>query len=347
MKQASKISIDLLQWHESIDRNLPWKKDRDPYKIWLSEIIMQQTRIEQGTPYYLRFVDAYPTIDKLAHAPLDDVLKLWEGLGYYSRARNLHYAANQVMDEFGGVFPVDYPDVLSLKGVGKYTAAAIVSFAYDQSYPVVDGNVLRVISRLYGNTSPIDSKEGINAVYEWSQKIIDTSEPAQYNQAIMDLGSLVCSPRKPKCPICPFAEYCITHKDSLYDTIPHKVKKIKKRDRYFHYFHVEDGQSTLLKKREENDIWKGLYEFPLVETKGKTLTKKARAQFLKEELGFTNYDLLDKVSTKHILSHQNIYATIYRVSVDQLSSESYIKTKDWQSYALPVLLKKYLETVSS
>ena len=201
MKSFSK---KLLEWYNPTSRNLPWKQTNDAYKIWLSEIILQQTRVEQGTPYYLAFIKKYPTVKKLANAPLDDVLKLWEGLGYYSRARNLHVAAQQILEIHQGKFPETYAEIVALKGIGNYTAAAIASFAYNLPHAVVDGNVFRVLSRVFGIETPIDSTEGKKQFAQLAQQLLDKKKPSIHNQAIMDFGALVCKPQNPLCEQCPF-----------------------------------------------------------------------------------------------------------------------------------------------
>jgi len=328
---------------------MPWKLTQDPYKIWLSEIILQQTRVAQGQPYYEKFVKQYPTIQELAAAPQDEVMKLWQGLGYYSRARNMHHTAKTVVDDFGGIFPNTYKDVLSLKGVGKYTAAAIMSFAYGESHPVVDGNVLRVISRLHGITDAIDDKKTIDKIYELSEKYIKNVDPAKYNQAIMDIGALVCKPKNPTCISCPFSEVCSAKKDELIDQVPYKAKKIKKTTRYFHYLHVTSHRDNmLLKLRSGKGIWQGLYDMPLIEkTDSSTLEEEDVNNYL-TDMGISKYKWNNGHKTyKHILSHQTLFVVFHKVKVDDLKSigSEYIEVEKQELgiYGMPILISNYLK----
>ena len=258
----------LLNWARGIDRPMPWKGEKDPYLIWLSEIILQQTRVEQGRPYFERFKARYPTVEELADAPEDEVMKLWEGLGYYSRARNLHAAAKTVAATFGGRFPADHAKLLSLPGVGPYTAAAIASFAFALPFAVVDGNVFRILSRVLGIDTPIDTTAGKKQFSQIARELLDQDAPGRYNQAIMDFGALQCVPRNPDCENCPFADRCVARCTGRIAELPVKEKKLVKRDRYFHYFIPEWSGNVIIRKRTEKDIWRNLYEFPLVEWSG-------------------------------------------------------------------------------
>jgi len=350
MAKTNSIADILLHWHTTIDRNMPWKQTKDPYKIWLSEIILQQTRVAQGQPYYLRFVDEYPTVADLAAASLDEVLNLWQGLGYYSRARNMHAAAQHVVDHHGGVFPSTYEEVIALKGVGKYTAAAIMSFAYGERYPVVDGNVLRVISRLYGILDAIDDSKTINKIYELSDAIIKHADPAKYNQAVMDAGATMCTPKQPRCSICPLQSICVAYKKGLTADIPYKAKKVKKRTRHFHYLHLYDEyDSIVLRHRQGAGIWQGLYDMPLVEknTEGYLTDSEIETEAIVATGGTPLIEVIypSKVY-KHLLTHQLIYARFYRVKVQKLSHSAeglYTVSKaELSKYAMPVLLTNYL-----
>lgn len=244
---------------------MPWKGERDPYKIWLSEIILQQTRVEQGLPYYEKFVAAYPTVMHLAAAPEDEVLKNWEGLGYYSRARNLHTAAKYIAGSLAGRFPDTYEGIRALKGVGDYTAAAIASFAYDLPYAVLDGNVYRVLARFSGDDTPIDSPAGKKVFSSLAAALLDTTRPAAYNQAIMDFGATHCTPRQPACPVCPLQERCVAFQSGQVNKLPVKSKTAEKKDRFFVYAVFYHGDYTWVRQRGEKDIWQNLYEFPLLE----------------------------------------------------------------------------------
>ena len=257
----------IIRWYNKNKRDLPWRETRNPYLIWLSEIILQQTRVEQGLSYYLRFAEKYPTVKSLAASKEDDVLKLWQGLGYYSRARNLHQTAKRIVDEFSGKFPTDYSSILSLKGIGDYTAAAIASFAYDQKYPVVDGNVFRLLSRHFEMKTPIDTSAGKKEFTEMADGLMMNYPPAIFNQAIMEFGAKVCRPANPDCLKCPLNATCFSFKNKTVHLFPIKKNKTKTKKRYFNYIVIGDKNKFFIKKRIEKDIWQGLYDFPLIETK--------------------------------------------------------------------------------
>ncbi|MEL7223181.1 MAG: A/G-specific adenine glycosylase, partial [Bacteroidota bacterium] len=256
----------LIEWYDPGRRPLAWKHISDPYLIWLSEIILQQTRAEQGAPYFEKFKAAFPTVAELALAPEDQVMKLWEGLGYYSRARNLHAAAKFIYHELEGQFPSTYPDILQLKGVGSYTAAAIASFAYGLPHAVVDGNVYRVLSRFYGETTPIDTTTGKKRFAQLAQQLLAIDDPAIYNQAIMDLGATICTPKAPKCSVCPMADECQAYAENTWHALPVKVKKLQRKTRYFNFLVLQHPTFRVIQKRTAKDIWQNLYQFPLLET---------------------------------------------------------------------------------
>ncbi|MFN0015368.1 MAG: A/G-specific adenine glycosylase [Saprospiraceae bacterium] len=256
---------NLLAWHTSYQRPMPWKGERDPYKVWLSEVILQQTRVEQGLPYYERFTSTYPTVQQLAEAPEDEVLKLWEGLGYYSRARNLHAAAKHIASEHKGVFPNTYADIRVLPGVGDYTAAAIASFAFGMPYAVLDGNVYRVLARFFGIETPVGTPAAKQAFDALAQQLLDTGQPGAYNQAIMDFGAGQCTPRQPACAACPLADRCSAHLSGAVHRLPVKKKAAAKQHRFFVYAVFRQGGHVWVRQREAADIWANLYEFPLLE----------------------------------------------------------------------------------
>ena len=260
----SKFADILIDWYAENKRDLPWRETKDPYRIWISEIILQQTRVAQGYDYYIRFMERFPDVFTLADADEDEVMKYWQGLGYYSRARNLHAAARSIRE--AGEFPKTYEGVLALKGVGEYTAAAICSFAYDIPRAVVDGNVYRVLSRWMGIDTPIDSTTGKKLFAQLAQELMDKSRPALYNQAIMDFGALQCTPASPDCLSCPLADTCLALANRSVDTLPVKQHKTKVTNRFFNYIYVRTGGCTFIRKRTENDIWKNLYEPLLIET---------------------------------------------------------------------------------
>ncbi len=255
-----------MQWEGGRLRPTPWKGEKNPYLVWLSEVILQQTRVAQGMPYFERFAARFPTVQELAAAPEDEVMKLWEGLGYYSRARSLHAAAKYISGPLQGVFPDSYNTLLALPGVGPYTAAAIASFAFGLPYAVVDGNVLRVLARFFGVDLPVDETAGKQALTILADAALDRLRPAEYNQAIMDFGATVCTPALPKCPSCPLRGQCSALLEGRVAELPVKAKRTEKTARYFTYLVVNDGDFVWIRKRTERDIWQGLYEFPLVET---------------------------------------------------------------------------------
>jgi A/G-specific adenine glycosylase len=341
----------LIRWYHKNKRDLPWRNTKDPYKIWLSEVILQQTRVEQGLPYYLRFVERFPGIQQLAGAHQDIVLKLWQGLGYYSRARNLHEAARQVKNDFGGGFPRDYDAIRSLKGVGDYTAAAVASFAFDLSYPVVDGNVYRLLSRYFGIKTPINSTAGKKEFAAIAGKLIKDFPPATFNQAIMEFGAVQCKPSGPDCENCPLNSSCYAFEHGKVNLFPVKSKKNKTRNRYFYYLVIREQNSFYVRKRFDKDIWQGLHDFPLIET-----VKKAKEENLissaewKKIFGKSNYKIISiSREHKHLLSHQTIYARFFEISLDKMaghfSQEGWLKVskKNFNRYAFPKLIERYLQ----
>ncbi len=338
----------LINWYEDHKRDLPWRHTVDPYKIWLSEIILQQTRVVQGMSYYKAFVSKYPTVSELASATQDEVLTLWKGLGYYSRARNLHYTAQYIMEHHDGIFPTEYKEILALKGIGKYTAAAISSFAFKGVYPVVDGNVLRVITRLYGITDAIDTPMVIKRIYEISEQLIDSERPDIYNQAIMEFGALQCTAKSPDCMFCPFMESCEARIQGLIDEIPFKAKKIKRKSRYFHFIVLQDKKQTLLQRRESKDIWQGLYQFPLVEATHSNVLSLSQ---IKEEshidLGSAKKVLKVSDVYSQKLTHRDIFARFYHLLVPDIQSvikDGYnlVEQKKVSNFALPKVIDAYL-----
>ena len=337
----------LLDWYAREGRDLPWRRTRDPYRIWLSEVILQQTRVAQGTEYYFRFTERFPDVASLAAAPEDEVLKLWQGLGYYSRARNLHAAARQVVERFGGRFPVALEEVRSLRGVGDYTAAAICSAAYDAPCAVVDGNVYRVLARLFDLDAPIDSTAGKRAFAELAQSQLDTAHPGRYNQAIMDFGALRCIPSSPRCEACPLAGRCLALAAGTVAARPVKQGKTRVRDRWFNYLHVSSGDRTLLRRREGRDIWQGLYEFPLIETEGPAeLPELVRLPQFRELLGDAPWHLVRSIPlSKHQLSHQTLHAVVHRIETTSLTPAAAamaVPTAALGDYAVPRLIDRYL-----
>ncbi|WP_299618650.1 A/G-specific adenine glycosylase [uncultured Tenacibaculum sp.] len=333
----------LINWYLKNNRELPWRKTKNPYHIWLSEIMLQQTRVAQGLPYYLKFTEAFPTVFDLANADESYVLKLWQGLGYYSRARNLHFTAKYIAEELNGVFPNTYKGLLKLKGVGDYTASAIASICYNEPTAVVDGNVYRVLSRYYGIDTPINSTKGIKDFKELAQQIIDKENIGTYNQAIMDFGAIQCKPKSPNCGECPLSDSCIALAKNRVDELPVKEKKLKIKKRYFNYLVVENNGETILNKREGKGIWEGLYEFPLIETNKSIDVEDLvnTAEFNKlfnEEVKIQLFNTKDVV---HKLSHQHLFTKFWIVTTKNLEAEL-IKWKNVAEYPVPVLINNFL-----
>ncbi len=306
------FGVELLRWHKDVERGMPWKSTKDPYRIWLSEIILQQTRVAQGKDYYERFVSTFPTIQDLAEAQEDEVLALWKGLGYYTRARNLHKAAQVVMTMHEGIFPNRHKDILALPGVGPYTAAAIASFAFGQSHAVVDGNVYRVLSRYFGETTPIDITIAAKIYNTLAVAALAKHDPALYNQAIMDFGAIQCTPLRPNCEQCPLQSQCIAFNKKLVATLPTRVKTKTIKDRFFSYFLIEYKHSIAIQKRSAKDIWKGLYELPLIEHNVAISDTKELSSLFTQNFG-ASVQLAFLCSSNQLLSHQRIHASFYQV----------------------------------
>ena len=342
------FSKTLVSWYLKNKRDLPWRKTIDPYKIWLSEIMLQQTRVAQGLPYYLKFVAAFPEVKDLADADEEEVLKLWQGLGYYSRARNLHATAKHVSNELNGVFPDNYIDLKKLKGVGDYTASAIASICYKEPKAVLDGNVFRVLARLYGVDLAINSTEGVKLFSNLSQKLIDKNNPDIHNQAIMEFGATHCSPKKPLCEACVFNSDCIAFKNGQVGELPVKLKKIKIKKRYFNYIvPIINNESTLLNKRTEKGIWANLYEFPLVETNKSVGLSSLKEQIREQELLTTSLDLslYNEKEIVHKLSHQHIH-TKFWIAVSHEEIRAAIPVSEIEKYPVPVLIANFINEFS-
>jgi A/G-specific adenine glycosylase len=296
----------LLIWYAENKRDLPWRDTKDPYLIWLSEVILQQTRVDQGMGYYLRFSQQFPTVQHLANANEQDVLKLWQGLGYYSRARNLHTAARQIAERFQGQFPETTDELLSLKGVGEYTAAAVASIAFETPAAAIDGNVLRVMSRVAGIHDPINATSGKNQVKQAVTERFSTLHPGAFNQAMMELGALVCLPRNPKCKECPVAAECVAFASDAQHLLPVKNKSKAVKNRYFLFVVPVWQRATWMRQRATGDIWAGLYEFPLIETEAE-LNLREQERLIGNLLG-TAFTVQKEWHKKHVLSHQHIHA---------------------------------------
>lgn len=343
------ISNRLIDWYEKNKRELPWRGTRNPYFIWLSEIILQQTRVNQGLEYYLRFINRFPTIDLLAQAALDEVLLLWQGLGYYSRARNLHQTAKAIVNEYNGRFPTSYEELCTLKGIGPYTAAAIASMAFNSHVPVVDGNVMRVITRLEGITDDIRKQTTKNEISRLSKKVIEHHDPAMYNQAIMEFGALQCVPVNPVCTRCSLNTFCYAYNNKKVNELPNKSPSKKQKARYFNYVIVQSGCDVFIEQRTGKDIWHMLFQFPLIET-----TKEiSGTEILNHPLWknwFDNQEIEISIFEKgyrHILSHQIIHARFFKVTVFNRSFKppvKWVKTKvqGLTNFAVPRLIDRFL-----
>ncbi|MUU78547.1 A/G-specific adenine glycosylase [Winogradskyella endarachnes] len=336
----------LINWYSAHKRDLPWRKTKNPYNIWLSEIILQQTQVKQGLPYYEAFTSNFPTIFDLATASETEVLKLWQGLGYYSRARNLHTTAKHIVNEFNGVFPNTYKDLLKLKGVGDYTASAISSIAFNEVAAVVDGNVYRVLSRYFGIKTPINSTVGIKEFKKLASNLIDTKQPDIYNQAIMEFGALQCKPKNPNCHSCPLCKSCVALQKKSIDSLPVKVKKTKVSTKYFNFLVcIDSSNKTLFQKRTHKGIWQNLYQFPLIETEKSLSLEEFQLLDIKNVLSNTyikDYALYNETDIVHKLSHQHLYTKFWIIEVDRLSKEA-ISIDALTKYPSPVLISTFIE----
>jgi len=345
-----KIKLDfsnkLITWYLHNKRDLPWRNTANPYHIWLSEIMLQQTRVLQGLPYYLKFIEAYPKVEDLATATEEEVLKNWQGLGYYSRARNLHATAKWISEEFNGVFPNNYQDLLKLKGVGDYTASAIASISFNQPEAVVDGNVYRVLSRVFGISTPINIGPGQKEFKKLAQQLIDTTQPGIYNQAIMEFGARYCVPQNTDCPNCIFNDSCIAFQQKKVAELPVKIKGKPVKKRYFNYLVIlSENERTMLQQRLGKGIWHKLYEFPLIETSEEitlaVLKKLPQFQDFSKKLNIENISLFNEKPVVHKLSHQLLNTRFWIVETSE-ASESTIPISDVKNYAVPVLIENFV-----
>jgi A/G-specific adenine glycosylase len=343
----------LLEWDRTLNnRPMPWKGETDPYRIWLSEIILQQTRVEQGWQYYERFVREFPTVLDLANASPERVYKLWEGLGYYTRCRNLHATAKIIAGEHNGRFPSTYNDIIHLKGVGPYTAAAIASFAFNLPYAVVDGNVQRIISRYFGINTPIGSASGKKMYQELAQSLLDTDEPGKYNQAIMDFGATICKPQKPLCAQCVQRDDCQAFQHGWVDSLPVKEKALNRKTRWFNYFVMEQEGGVYIRQRNGKDIWTNLFEFVLHESEDALLDKQQEVeQQLQQLVGHRHFDVraISKPYRQQ-LTHQTIHGQFIRLHISKppafASNLLFISKEELGDYAFPKMINAYMEDVS-
>jgi A/G-specific adenine glycosylase len=346
-----KFTSLLLKWNrEKNNRSMPWKGEKDPYKIWLSEIILQQTRVEQGLSYYNTFIKTFPTVQKLAAAPDEQVFKIWEGLGYYSRCRNLLAAARYIVNDLNGKFPDNYEAIQQLKGVGPYTAAAISSFAFNEAHAVVDGNVFRVLARVFGISTPVDSTKGKQEFNRLAGELLDKKQPGIYNQAIMDFGAVVCKPAAPLCTICPIKKICVALEQNTISRLPVKEKKIQIKTRWFYYLVLEYRNEILVKQRTEKDIWQDLYEFILLETAAASSLAAVLKMAVKKEL-VTKEEATTAVNSalyKQQLSHQLIAGQFIHIKLKKkrtvINGSSWIKKENLTQYAFPGFINQHVRS---
>ena len=336
----------LIEWYLQKKRDLPWRNTTNPYPIWLSEIILQQTRVAQGIPYFYAFLESFPTVKELAIADEQQVLKLWQGLGYYSRARNLHQTAQYIANELDGVFPNSYAGLIQLKGIGEYTAAAIASFAYNEPVPVVDGNVFRVVSRYFGIESDISTGKTKKEFTALAAELLSKEQPALFNQAIMEFGAMHCTPKNPDCENCIFNSSCVALQKGLVVQLPFKSKKIKIRKRYFNYIVLQDKKgNTKIQQRTDKGIWHNLYEFPLFETTQEEGFETI-APLIKNDTDFgdsvVSIQEANPISLIHKLSHQHLYIKFWKVTVNNTLTDG-VNPEQLRTFPFPIVIHNFIE----
>ena len=349
MKNKKNFRADLLKWHyEENKRTMPWKGEKDAYKVWLSEIILQQTRVEQGWSYYEEFIAAYPTVTHLANAEDEDVFKLWEGLGYYTRCKNLLYTARAIQSNYNGKFPSEYNDILSLKGIGAYTAAAIASFCFNLPYAVVDGNVLRILSRYFGISTPVDSTEGRKYFSQLAQDCLDKAQPGEYNQSIMDFGATVCKPL-PACNQCPLHKQCVAFNTNNVANLPVKEKSITKKERWFSYFIFSFDNKLFVRQRTAKDIWQNLYEFYLEESTADPAWNQSKIKkWLAQDLSIQSTENIHVIpAKKQMLTHQKLNGYFILVELSNAAplngiSGSWLSAAEIKTKAFPQFLHQFI-----
>jgi len=344
--RAMNLSDELVLWYLKNKRQLPWRDTTDAYVIWLSEIILQQTRVEQGMPYFYRFLEKYPDVSAFAAADEDEILKLWQGLGYYSRGRNMLKTARQVVELYDGKFPEGYSQLINLKGIGEYTAAAISSFAANEAKAVVDGNVYRVLARYFGIEEPINSPKGKKLFQGLADEILDHGHPGLHNQAMMEFGAMLCKPKSPDCRICPVRHGCYAFNNDKISVLPQKLKTVKVRERFFNYILVTDGDQVLMNKRDEKDIWANMYDLPLIETPAYTSPEMVTELLQTKEFFGDNIKITNAFSAKkHILTHQRINAQFIRIGNHPIKLEQkwfFIEVEELKKLALPKIINIFI-----
>jgi A/G-specific adenine glycosylase len=346
------ISSILKNWYLENKRNLPWRTSSNPYYIWVSEVILQQTRVAQGLPYYIRFIETFPTIEALANAPEERLLKIWQGLGYYSRARNMQNGAKFIVENFNGKLPENFNDLLKIKGIGDYTASAIASIAFNLPHAVVDGNVNRVLSRVFGVFEPVNLPDGKKRIAHIADKLMDMEDYGTYNQSVMEFGALQCIPRNPNCTICPLISVCYAYINQKVGELPIKINSTIVKLRYFYYLVIEYDNNVYMRKRGTKDIWKGLFEFPLIETDRKlTLNEVLNSNHWSEILHSVPYTIISTpVNFSHQLSHRKIEVCFIHLKISELPSsitQPFTEISISEIHQLPVsrMIHKYLEKV--
>ncbi len=344
------FSAELVKWYNDNKRDLPWRHTTNAYIIWLSEVILQQTRVEQGLPYFNRFVEAYPTVSDFAAADENEVLRLWQGLGYYSRGRNMLKTARIVQQEYDGKFPTKYDELIKLTGIGEYTAAAISSFAANEGRAVVDGNVNRVIARYFGINEPINSTAGKKIFQSTANNLLNKKNPALHNQAMMEFGAMLCKPKNPACGICPVRVGCYAFTHNATTALPVKINKVKIKQRYFNYFLIADGDTILMNKRAENDIWANMYDLPMIETAAPSMLDELlitpdAVKYFGDNIKVTGVSELKK----HVLTHQHLYIRFINLAIQPIEVRPnlvFIKVENLRKLPLPkpvfIFLDKFL-----
>jgi A/G-specific adenine glycosylase len=341
------FNSNLTNWFDKNKRELPWRKSNDPYKIWLSEIILQQTQVKQGLPYYNKFLKNYPNIYELARSSEDEVMKNWQGLGYYSRARNLHFTAKYIVHELNGIFPKKYIDLIKLKGVGDYTASAIASICFDESVAVLDGNVFRVLSRYFGIEIPINSTQGIKHFKSLAKSLLPKKRIGDYNQAVMEFGALQCKPKSPNCSICPINVNCVAFTTNNTKNLPIKIKRSKIKDRYFNFLvYLTKKSETVIEKRNVKGIWQQLYQFPLIETES-SVSKKNLMSYKKglEKYNLINpeIELINKSEIVHKLSHQRLHIKFWKLN-KKIKHHKTVYWNDLKKYPVPSPIAEFIRS---
>jgi len=343
------LSNELVQWYTHNKRDLPWRNTNDAYVIWLSEIILQQTRVEQGLPYFYRFIEKYPDVNSFAAADEDDILKLWQGLGYYSRGRNMLKTARLIHEHHKGIFPQSYDQLIKLKGIGAYTAAAIASFSSNEAKAVVDGNVYRVLARYFGIDEPINSTQGIKTFQATANEVLNQQHPGLHNQAMMEFGAMLCKPKNPACGICPVRTGCFAFKHNATTTLPVKLNKLKVRDRFFNYLLIINEDEILLNKRHEKDIWANMYDLPLIETSSLMPVNDLLALPQVTDHFGQDAEILDISPVyRHILTHQRLHVRFIKLQTTQVKLEQkwfFTGVENLEKFALPKIIFIFIKNI--